>query len=175
MNKYTLVRFALVLAFGSIVTTPISVQGFSGSLNFFTEVGDAGNTPGTAQSLTGGPYDGIIGSKNDINDIADYYAFAWGGGNFIATFSSDLDPTLELFNFSQVFLISVTGTNFFMIVPGLAAGNYIIGVTGIPGPGPSPYAVTFNTPIAGVPEPASAVLILIGLAATYVVRIKYPR
>ena len=174
MNK--LARIAIVLALGSIIANPLSVQGFNTNIDFFTEVGDAGNTPGTAQLITGGPYDGILGSKNDINDTADYYAFVWGGGDFNATFTSNLDPELILLTSSQALVAGAFGTAPLSLTPviGLAPGNYIIGVSGIPTPGT--YAILFETPISGaVPEPASGILILIGLAATYLARVNHAR
>jgi hypothetical protein len=98
----------------------------------YIEVGDAGETLGTAQAVGGG-YTAITGSVTTSD--ADLFSFNWGGGDFYAnTVGSTFDSQLFLFSSTGVGIqgnddgIAFAGPAYLQI-GGLAAGAYYIGVS----------------------------------------------
>jgi len=102
----------------------------------YTESGDSGQLPATAQVLPGGTtsIDGTITPDSD----ADLFRFTWGGGSFSATtlgMSGTLgDPQLFLFDAAGM---GITGNDDFSIsnlnadIPAitLSPGDYFIGIS----------------------------------------------
>jgi hypothetical protein len=77
--------------------------------------GNRRNTLSNPQFITGGPYEGIFADMDGVNDTTDVYALHWIGGDFLAEFTSDLDPEIALYTFSQTLLGSAIGTNNFTL------------------------------------------------------------
>jgi hypothetical protein len=106
-----------------------------------TEVGDAGDTLGTAYAVPGGT-DKILGS---LNYDADLYRFYWNGGNFYANtvdytkpFNSQQDCELFLFDSAGNGLwanndawsgLNVPAGSAYVYQTDLVAGYYYLGVT----------------------------------------------
>ena len=172
------VSLLVFVLLANILARPISVQAFA-LVSLYDEIGDAGNTLSNPQFITGGPYDGIFADMDDISDTTDVFAFHWMGGDFLAEFTSDLDPEIALYTFSQTVLGSVVGTNNFSLqIPNVPAGNYLFSVSSLSGPPPFGYAVFFTSsagehPISAVPEPSTVTLMALGLAGLGWVRQKH--
>jgi hypothetical protein len=111
----------------------------------------------------------------------DYYSFLWTGGAFSATASVTGTPNAGgsyLFSEGAAGSCSSGGTatlsssDSFTNTIGIAnlpAGEYCIGIDANNANDPA-FALTFNTPVSGVPEPSLLVLLSIGLGTISVVR-----
>jgi len=121
----------------------------------------------------------VFGSIGGLG-TQDYYSFTWAGGTFSATASVTGPP-----NGSASYLFSEgvvgtcgsggsatlnTGDSFTgtITIPNLAAGQYCIGLDANSSNDPN-FTLTFNTPVQGVPEPATFTFFLSGLAVIGVV------
>lgn len=99
----------------------------------YSEIGDAGQTLGSARVLGGG-IDVING--NVSAGTADLYSFNWGGGNFAAdTVGSNFDTQLWLFDADGFGVwsnddLSWNSTRSRITDWSLDAGQYFIGITG---------------------------------------------
>jgi hypothetical protein len=150
----------------------------------YTEVGDAGQTVGTAQAAPNGTTS-ISGNLGPGVDGADVFSIAWGGGAFSATTTPHtFDTMLFLFDPSGntiLFNDDYNSTLASLIEhSALAAGNYLLGLSrydnnyngnintrsflDINNPNPRSYTITLNQPLGQIPEPATASLIGFGLA-----------
>jgi len=98
----------------------------------YTEVGDAGQTLASAQTLTGGTtvvYGGL-------NSDADMFRFGWGGGSFyVNTVGTAWDSQLFLFNSTgQGVQANDDGIAFagpaYLQLASLVAGTYYLGISG---------------------------------------------
>lgn len=150
------------------------------SATTFTEIGDAGQTLSTTQTVTGGTTS-IVGGLGR-GDLADVYKFGWNGGTFQASTSTNFDPMLFVFdstgsklafnddrsNFSLESFISIN----------LAAGTYLLGIDnwnsnydgnlsgfGTSGDGFGSYTISLSStaPVSAVPEPSVIALLGLGL------------
>ncbi|MEH2007478.1 DVUA0089 family protein [Nostoc sp.] len=147
----------------------------------YNEVGDAGKTLKTAQSLPGGinVIKGTISSKNG----ADLFSFFWDSGRFKATTvdGASFDTILELFDSSGTLIAfndDSKGTKQSTLNEFLDTGEYLLGISSFanfalsassygdiaPGYSSGNYSITLNKKTASVPEPASLIGIL-GLGA----------
>jgi hypothetical protein len=174
LKKLGVFGFSLFLL-AIVLAQPGSVQAVGKG---YYEVGDAGDSLGNPQFITGGPYDGIIGSFGVDTDV-DVFAFYWIGGDFLATFSptAAFDPEVALFNFSQNPLGSASGTGVFQLsIDSVPAGNYLLRIFQSPPSGSSDYTVTFAPVIPvqpTVPEPATMLLLGSGLLGLWGARKKF--
>jgi len=170
LHAMTTLQVGLILAVASVLAQPPSVQAI-GIGNAYLEVGDAGDSLDSPQFVTGGPYDGIVGG---IDDAVDVFAFHWIGGDFVAEFFSGSDPTIALYDFSQVLLGSASGLAPVLTINNVTAGNYLFEISSLAGPDLG-YAVHIGSPThpdnpltisapTVVPGPATVVLMALGLA-----------
>jgi hypothetical protein len=100
----------------------------------FAEVGDAGATPATAQSVPSGPLTSITGVMGITTDV-DYFKIYLTGDFFRATTNAaGFDPTLSLWDNSGMTRLlynddySGGGTNSRIESSILSAGNYFLGI-----------------------------------------------
>jgi hypothetical protein len=170
-----------------VLALPYPVHAVTGP-NAYVESGDAGGSLDSAQFITGGSFERIVGNIDNTNDVADVFAFHWigkdfvEGGDFIAKFSSTSDPTIALYDFSKNLLGSESGTNPELILQDLMAGNYFLAIEQQPGSGSADYEVTFSPvlnpttnpgPISSpnaVPEPSTFLLLGAGLGGLAFIR-----
>ena len=122
IKRFSIIAASLSLAFSATAGAAI-----------YNEVPDAGQALGTAQAIPGGTHQ-VLGSVSDSD--ADLYRFFWGGGNFYAnTVGSSNDTQLFLFNSVGAGVqgnddgIAFAGPAYLQ-VPGLAAGQYHLGISG---------------------------------------------
>jgi PEP-CTERM motif len=163
------------LALATVATC--SLSGVASAATFI-ETTDAGTTIGTAITIVG-EVDLIQGStSSELGDFADLFSFTWDGGAFFATTVGSLggfgnfDTLLSLFDASGNLLLQNDDSFFtlqsFISSSNLAAGNYLIGMSGFPdfpGSGPSfgefgdtgSYSIRIGT---SVPEPATVLGLL---------------
>ena len=94
----------------------------------FTEIGDAGHTLSTLQTVAGNTTS-IVGSLA-ANDPADVYRFRWDGGIFQAWTSSNFDPMLFIFNLAGNTLAFNDDTFDLQsfVSADLVAGIYLLGI-----------------------------------------------
>jgi len=104
----------------------------------------------------------------------DYYSFFWSGGPFSASAmiagapagASYLSSAGVTGSCNGLATVTLDGTDAFsgtISLPGLAAGQYCIGLDAN-NPNDPAFSLTFSTPVSGVPEPATFVLLPAGLA-----------
>jgi hypothetical protein len=122
-------------------------------------------------TLVGGLTGTIAGSGSQ-----EYYTFHWAGGAFSATASitgSTNSGASYLFSdgvagtCSSLASATLNGGDSFsatISTPNLAPGAYCIGMDANNSNDPT-FAITFNTPVEGVPEPATIGMTLLGLTA----------
>ncbi len=105
----------LVTLFGRFITTIFAIVA---TLVFastavaapFTEIGDAGDLPPTAQVVEGfGPLDSITGTLFNVDDADMYEVFVTGGGTFSATTNPVVDPVAGADFDTQLFLFDSDG------------------------------------------------------------------
>ena len=167
------------MKFNRFLTALLSVAAlsvFQAEAGVYTEIGDAGITTATAQGV-GSNTTQIFGSLH-YNDGADVYAFNWAGGVFTAdTNGSGFDTMLNLFDASGNLIAFNDDYNWLnsYISTGLAAGQYLLGITYFPnnyngnlgGYSNSGYEVGYviNTSniSSSVPEPTGLALLGLGL------------
>lgn len=123
--KFKKLAIAMAIALSAVGST-------ASFASIYAEVGDSGQTLGTAQILGGGTT-GITGSLTASN--ADMFSFVWGGGAFYAdTFGSAHSDT-------QLFLFNSTGAGVranddglaglrSYIDPVLVSGTYYLAISG---------------------------------------------
>jgi hypothetical protein len=124
--------------------------------------------------ISGTPVAEVTGTIGGIGS-QEYYSFLWGGGAFSATASITGANTGASYLFSE----GVAGTcssggpqtlnggdsfSSTIAIANLPAGQYCIGIDANNSNDP-PFALTFNTPVEGVPtpEPSTFVLFAVGL------------
>ena len=125
-----------------------------------------------------GAVSGTIGGSGST----DYYSFNWAGGAFSASAAIAGANTGASYLFSEGVTggcnsggsatlnsaDSFTGT---VAIANLAPGQYCIGLDANNLNDPA-FALTFNTPVAGVPEPSGFVLLWVGLGMIGVLRLR---
>jgi hypothetical protein len=120
---------------------------------------------------------GTIGGQG----TQDYYTFLWTGGAFSASASITGETAGASYLFSQggaggcsgggtATLNSGDSFSSTISVADLAPGRYCIGIDANNANDPA-FALTFNTPVNGVPEPSFLVLLSIGLGTISVLRL----
>jgi len=146
-----------------------------GTLTIAAELNLQGG-PGTSPTLLDVPLVAVVTGTIGAQGTEDYYSFLWSGGAFSAT-GSITGPT----NNGASYLFSegdtcgsggnatLDGTDNFtgtIAIANLAAGQYCIGIDANNVNDPT-FAINFNTPVEGVPEPSTLWLVGagIGLAA----------
>lgn len=150
------------------------------SATTFTEIGDAGQTLATVQTVSGGTTS-ITGSLGR-GDLADVYKFGWNGGTFQASTSTNFDPMLFVFDSTGSKLAFNDDRGIFnvesFISINLAAGTYLLGIDnfsanyngdlsgfGTSGDGFGNYTISLSStaPVSAVPEPSVIALLGLGL------------
>jgi len=121
--KMIMKKLALVIALSAVGST-------AAWATTHAEVGDAGQTLGTAQMLAGGTT-AITGS---LSSDADLFGFAWGGGAFYAdTLGSAFDTQLFLFNSAGAGVWAnddgLSGLRSYISDAALAVGTYYLGIS----------------------------------------------
>jgi hypothetical protein len=137
-----------------------------------------GGPSSTPIVLTGGTTIGGVTGTIVGNGSQDYYSFYWAGGAFSATASITGTPnTGASYSFSDgvagtcsslgnATLNGGDGYSATISNANLAPGTYCIGLNANNSNDP-PFAITFTTPVDGVPEPGTIGMTLLGLAACY--------
>lgn len=138
--------------------------------------GYQGGTTSAPVFLAGGSPIGEVSGTISGQGDQDYYSFYWGGGAFAATasvtgassgasylFSAGVAGTcssvgIDTLNGSDAFSATISAGN-------LPAGQYCIGLDANSGSDPN-FALAFDTPVSGAPEPGSFLLLSFGVAAT---------
>jgi hypothetical protein len=154
--------------------TAYSYAGVSlGTLTIAAELNLQGG-PSTSPTLLDVPLVAVITGTIGAQSPEDYYSFFWAGGAFNAT-GSITGPTNT--GASYLFSEGVAGScssgggatlngndNFSATIAftNLVAGQYCIGIDANNINDPT-FAINFNTPVAGVPEPSGCVLLSAGL------------
>jgi hypothetical protein len=136
-----------------------------------------GTTSAPMFLASGSPIGEVSGTISGQGD-QDYYSFYWGGGAFAATasvtgassgasylFSAGVPGTCssvgsDALNSGDAFSATISAGN-------LPAGQYCIGLDANSGSDPN-FALTFDTPVSGAPEPGTFLLLSFGLVATTV-------
>jgi hypothetical protein len=161
--------------------------------NAYAEVGDAGQSLATAQSVPGGTTQitgtAIANLPDDFSNDVDMYRFAWGGGAFTAnTFGSAIvDPMLSLFDAAghgvqmdddsgfNVDPIPANSLAAYLNIANLAAGIYYIALSPFPVHALSGADSLFSNFTQGGPVDQNATLTgwsdNFGLPGTYVINL----
>ena len=184
-NTYTL--FIL----SSTATSTSTLLGFSGQrttgmggtlLDDVSVTPVLGNFQGGPSSspvfLVGSSVGGITGTIGNFGS-QEYYSFLWDGGAFSASASIAGANANASYLFSEGVVGSCSGggsqtlnggNNFTgtIAISSLPAGQYCIGISANDVNDPA-FTLVFNTPVSGVPEPSTLVLLTAGLG-TFVLR-----
>jgi hypothetical protein len=144
-----------------------------GSLTIADELNLQGG-PGTSPILLDVPLVAVVTGTIGGQSSEDYYSFIWAGGAFSAT-GSITGPTNPgaSYSFSEGIVGSCSsggsatldGSDTFtgtISITNLPAGQYCIGIDANNVNDPT-FAINFNTPVQGTPEPSTFVLICAGL------------
>lgn len=137
--------------------------------------GYQGGTAAAPVYLVGGAPIGELTGTISGAGTEDYYWFYWGGGVFAATASIASAPAGSSYVFSAGVASSCNSVGSETLnsgdsysdtisVDNLAAGQYCIGLDANNGNDPT-FSLTFDTPVSGVPEPGTFVLVTAGLIA----------
>jgi hypothetical protein len=129
--------------------------------------------------LGGSPVGEVTGTIGGFGS-QEYYLFSWGGGAFSATASVTGASSAASYLFTEGLAGTCTGGasqtlnigDSFMstiAIANLAPGQYCIGLDAN-NPNDPAFALTFNTPVSGVPEPSGFVLLSAALGMIGVVR-----
>jgi hypothetical protein len=133
--------------------------------NYGISVSLPGGTLVNPVMLTANTSIGQITSSIGGSGSQDYYSFLWNGGDFSATAAITGANAGASYLFSEgaagtcstggsVTLNSGDGFAGTISVPNLAPGQYCIGINAN-NPNDPNFSLTFNTPVSGVPEPAT--------------------
>jgi hypothetical protein len=166
------------LGFYTAYNSPAGGADAIGTLTIAAELNLQGG-PGTSPTLLDVPLVAVVTGTIGAQGTEDYYTFLWGGGPFSAT-GSITGPTNNgaSYSFSEGDTCgsggaTLDGTDSFtatITIPNLAAGQYCIGIDANNVNDPT-FAINFNTPVGGVPEPSAFVLLAAGLGIIGLLRL----
>jgi hypothetical protein len=181
----------------SVLDLPLSCTGIpdpngnSCSEDVLAQGGLGSTTIEAATTVPGGPSSAPVILATSVGEITgtiggsgseDYYSFFWTGGQFSATATIiGANPGASYaFSFNPVFAGCAngpiplnSGDNFsytYVSSPLLSAGQYCIGIDANSASDPT-FILNFSTPVGGVPEPSSFVLLSISLAVISIFRL----
>ena len=150
--------------------TTLQFQGLTGTVHTTTLTDFSGGSSLDPVLLPQGDPVGSISGQIGGQGTSDYYMFQWNGGFFSATASITGPPDNSA---SYLFAAGLSGScnsvgsamldssdNFSgtIAINNLAAGRYCIGIEAN-NPNDPPFSLTFNSPVEGIPEPSTFLLL----------------